>query len=91
LSPDVKDKISQAFEAKGAHCVHVDHRIRRLHHEGYCKNRLWSVLHYGLWRNVMDLQWEQDAWDAYQAVNRAFAQALMRSWRPGDHGIHYLT
>ncbi|MEO8450110.1 MAG: bifunctional alpha,alpha-trehalose-phosphate synthase (UDP-forming)/trehalose-phosphatase, partial [Gemmatimonadota bacterium] len=50
------------------------------YYDGYANGVLWPVLHY--LTNYLPLS--NDDWDAYEAVNRRFAEAVAAVYRPGD-------
>jgi trehalose 6-phosphate synthase/phosphatase len=52
---------------------------------GYCKERLWPLLHYHLWdRPLLDVHYEKALFSAFESVNRAFADVVMSVLEPGD-------
>jgi len=56
-----------------------DEGIDRFYH-GFCNKTLWPLFHY-----FPDLtRYEQDYWEEYQKVNRAFAEAVLKVLRPDD-------
>lgn len=82
-------QLSSLYADVSCHPVFLKPKEAKNHFEGYCKNRLWSILHYSMWRNLMDLAWEQEIYDDYVKVNREFAAKVVELWRPGDFGKFY--
>ncbi|WFD32405.1 hypothetical protein MSPP1_003451 [Malassezia sp. CBS 17886] len=65
--------------------VWLDYRTAHAHYEGYCKSTLWPLFHYLLWRDDCDRsKWDQYSWEAYVAVNQAFAERVVAEYRAGD-------
>jgi trehalose 6-phosphate synthase/phosphatase len=61
-----------------------------LYYEGFSNGVLWPLLHYQLDR----LPLEPVGWETYQQVNRAFADQVVASYKPGDfiwvHDYHLM-
>lgn len=76
--------------------VWLDHDTVHGHYDGYCKSTIWPLFHYLLWRDdARDRTvWDEFSWDAYVAVNAAFADRLHAEYRPGDivwvHDYHLM-
>ena len=60
------------------------------YYDGFANGILWPLLHYELDR----LPAEIEGWETYRAVNRIFAEAVVREYRPGDlvwiHDYHLM-
>ncbi len=56
----------------------------------YCNGLLWPVLH----GRIGDVPADEGDWESYQAMNRRFAEAVLRQLRPGDriwvHDYHLM-
>lgn len=50
------------------------------YYEGYANSTLWPLLHYMVERAKFSKDW----WQAYQRVNRKFAEAILEVAQPGD-------
>lgn len=86
FTDQLKTQLAALYSKVNSHPVFLKPKEAKNHFEGFCKNRLWSVLHYSMWRNLMDLAWEQEIYDDYAKVNREYAAKVMELWRPGDFG-----
>ncbi|KAJ3203722.1 threalose-6-phosphate phosphatase [Entophlyctis luteolus] len=75
------------------HPVFVPAQTASNHYEGYCKAVLWPLFHYMLWDSA-DANAQSRHWKDYVAVNRAFADAIIELYSPGDlvwvHDYHLL-
>ncbi|OAD77688.1 glycosyltransferase family 20 protein, partial [Phycomyces blakesleeanus NRRL 1555(-)] len=64
------------------------------HYEGYCKEVLWPLFHYVVWSDSTNGQAEKKNWADYVAVNRQFADTIIKTYRQGDticiHDYHLL-
>ncbi|KAJ1655826.1 Trehalose-6-P synthase/phosphatase complex subunit [Dispira simplex] len=54
------------------------------HYNQFCKQALWPMFHYILPEYPKSMGWEHEAWEACLAVNRKFAEAIVRVYREGD-------
>ncbi|OAQ30508.1 glycosyltransferase family 20 protein [Linnemannia elongata AG-77] len=54
------------------------------HYHQYCKQILWPIFHYVLPDNLRSKGYQEGSWKHYVAVNRAFADAIVESYRQGD-------
>ncbi|WFD35831.1 hypothetical protein MCUN1_002699 [Malassezia cuniculi] len=76
--------------------VWLDYNNARGHYDGYCKSTIWPLFHYLLWRDdARDRTvWDEFSWDAYVAVNSAFADRIAAEYKPGDivwvHDYHLM-
>ncbi|KAJ3062689.1 threalose-6-phosphate phosphatase [Podochytrium sp. JEL0797] len=71
--------------------VYLD-KVMATDHYAYCKTVLWPLFHYVLWDSALDVN--RNDWKHYQAVNKAFADAILEIYNPGDtiwiHDYHLL-
>jgi trehalose-6-phosphate synthase len=90
FSTELQNQLERQYE--GVQCVPIFLKPKEAknHLEGYCKNRLWNIIHYSLWRNVIDLSWEHEIYDDYTRVNKQFAAKIYETYRAGDTGIQQL-
>eukprot|EP01132_Coremiostelium_polycephalum_P002771 gene2771-3445_t len=74
---------SEAIKAHSPNFVPIflDSKLISNHYKGFCKNGLWSLLHYQL--NFVRL--ESEWWDSYVQVNQMFADKIAEIWKPGDY------
>lgn len=54
------------------------------HYNRYCKQILWPTFHYQIPDNPKFKSWENESWDHYIAVNKAFADAIVSQYKRGD-------
>ncbi|KAF9364013.1 hypothetical protein BGX34_002776 [Mortierella sp. NVP85] len=54
------------------------------HYHQFCKQILWPIFHYVLPDNLRSKTYEDGSWKHYVAVNRAFADAIVETYRQGD-------
>ena len=58
-----------------------------LHYNGFCNSVLWQLFHYvplNTESKLSETKTLQKQWEAYQAANNAFADAVMQVYQPGD-------
>ena len=87
FSPELQSQLERQYKDEQCVPVFLKPKEAKNHLEGYCKNRLWNVIHYSLWRNVIDLSWEHEIYDDYIQVNKQFAAKVYENYKPGDTGI----
>eukprot|EP00013_Stygamoeba_regulata_P004470 CAMPEP_0177637672 /NCGR_PEP_ID=MMETSP0447-20121125/5092_1 /TAXON_ID=0 /ORGANISM="Stygamoeba regulata, Strain BSH-02190019" /LENGTH=868 /DNA_ID=CAMNT_0019139607 /DNA_START=61 /DNA_END=2667 /DNA_ORIENTATION=+ len=89
LSAEEQVELTDRLRAQGVEPVWVPGPVRRAYYEGACKQVLWTVVHY-----LTSYHFDADAWASYEVVNRLFAEAVARLYRPGDliwvHDYHLL-
>ncbi|KAI8591418.1 glycosyltransferase family 20-domain-containing protein [Geranomyces variabilis] len=90
-----KSLVSELWDAKKCIPVLLDEKTAAGHYEGYCKTDLWPLFHYILWDFALDANPHgSKSWDDYEAVNRSFADAIIKAYKPGDliwiHDYHLL-
>ncbi|KAL1921421.1 uncharacterized protein VTP21DRAFT_11137 [Calcarisporiella thermophila] len=95
LYPHYKKSLQEQLWREGKIVpVFLEDKISAGHYEGYCKSVLWPLLHYLVWDTAMEAQDQSRHWDDYVAVNRQFAEAIKRIYKPGDiiwvHDYHLL-
>lgn len=88
LEPD--PTLKPQLEAMRLIHVHADADDLRRHYEGYSNGVLWPLFHYLLETVEFDLR----DFEAYERVNRAFADAIVEVYEPGDaiwvHDYHLM-
>ncbi|KAJ3035109.1 threalose-6-phosphate phosphatase [Rhizophlyctis rosea] len=74
--------------------VFLDDKKATGHYEGYCKDDLWPLFHYIQWDSSTTSANEAKYWQDYVDVNKAFADAIVEAYEPGDiiwiHDYHLL-
>lgn len=64
--------------------VFIEESVQRGHWEGYCRSCIWPLFHYVIWDNNIGNTNQTEDWSAYMEVNKAFCNAIMSIWQPGD-------
>lgn len=60
--------------------VHISDADVDAYYERFSNGLLWPLFHYMLGH----VSPESDGWETYERVNREFATAVVREWKPGD-------
>jgi len=60
--------------------IFLDPEDARLYYEGFSNETIWPVFHHF----AQYAQFDQQAWEAYERVNRRFAEAVIERLQPGD-------
>ncbi|KAI9007358.1 glycosyltransferase family 20-domain-containing protein [Gaertneriomyces semiglobifer] len=60
--------------------VFVSDELADMHYNGFSNSILWPLFHY----HPGEINFNEDHWDAYQEVNRAFADAVFNMVEDGD-------
>ncbi|KAK9456955.1 glycosyltransferase family 20-domain-containing protein [Dipodascopsis uninucleata] len=64
------------------------------HYTHYCKDILWPTFHYQIPDNPKSKAYEDHSWVHYHALNKAFADTVIKNYKPGDiiwvHDYHLL-
>ncbi|KAJ1548485.1 Trehalose-6-P synthase/phosphatase complex synthase subunit, partial [Cladochytrium tenue] len=60
--------------------VFISDKVADMHYNGFSNSILWPLFHY----QASDLNFIQEHWEAYQAANHAFAEALATTVQDGD-------
>lgn len=74
------DTLRDKLQSAGIHPVFLDQDELDGFYEGYSNSTLWPVLHYMVERAKFSREW----WDAYQQVNRKFAEVVIKLAEDGD-------
>ncbi|CAB52715.1 Alpha,alpha-trehalose-phosphate synthase [Schizosaccharomyces pombe] len=84
LSEKTKNAISGALLVKHQSLVvYTSDSNFEGHYNHYCRKILWPSLHYQH-NEIFSFFHEESNWDDYVAVNRAFADALIKNYKTGD-------
>jgi trehalose 6-phosphate synthase/phosphatase len=77
---DQRAALERTLAERGIAPVHLSRdQVDRFYH-GFANRVLWPLFHYLIDRVPVDA----GGWDAYRAANEAFADAVVREYRPGD-------
>lgn len=71
LNDDERAEITTELQKQGCYPVFLTAKEIELYYEGYANDTLWPLFHY--FQNVA--QYSEGYWDAYQTVNKKFADA----------------
>ncbi|MGO3702167.1 MAG: bifunctional alpha,alpha-trehalose-phosphate synthase (UDP-forming)/trehalose-phosphatase [Candidatus Saccharimonadales bacterium] len=72
LTDDERTEITEELAKQGCVPVFLSAKEVELYYEGYANDTLWPLFHY--FQNVA--QYSEDYWQAYQAVNKKFAETV---------------
>ncbi|KAI7851898.1 glycosyltransferase family 20-domain-containing protein [Circinella umbellata] len=54
------------------------------HYNRYCKQVLWPYFHYVVQDDLQNMMYQDDAWNAYVALNQRFADVIVENYQEGD-------
>lgn len=81
LGDDARTRLDGELLSRGLASVHLSPADVEGFYEGFSNGVLWPLFHYQIERVNMDA-WRD--WEAYERVNRQFAEAIAGQWREGD-------
>jgi trehalose 6-phosphate synthase/phosphatase len=81
LSEEMCAQLDAELLARGLVSVHLTAADVLGFYEGFSNGVLWPLFHYQIERVNMDA-WRD--WEAYESVNRQFAEAVAAQWQEGD-------
>lgn len=81
LSDGMREQLDRELLDRGLVSVHLSAAEVQGFYEGFSNGVLWPLFHYKIDRVNMDA-WRD--WEAYESVNRKFAEAIVAQWREGD-------
>jgi trehalose 6-phosphate synthase/phosphatase len=81
LTEEALARLDGELLARGLASVHLSAADVEGFYEGFSNGVLWPLFHYMIDRVNMDA-WRD--WEAYERVNRQFAEAVAAQWREGD-------
>lgn len=81
LEGDVRERLDEELLGRGMVSVHLSAADVQGFYEGFSNGVLWPLFHYQIERVNMDA-WRD--WEAYESVNRQFAEAIVEHYREGD-------
>lgn len=89
-SDEEKESIRHHLQALDFHPVFLSQEQILNYYEGYCNSTLWPLCHYF----YAFMKYDKAYWEAYQQVNRIFADAIAALAEPGDviwvHDYHLM-
>ncbi|TPX70354.1 alpha,alpha-trehalose-phosphate synthase (UDP-forming) [Spizellomyces sp. 'palustris'] len=81
VTRDQQDSMKkQLIEQHSCVPVFVSDELADMHYNGFSNSILWPLFHY----HPGEINFNEDHWDAYQGVNRAFADAVADMVEDGD-------
>ncbi|PVU88595.1 hypothetical protein BB561_005766 [Smittium simulii] len=85
-----RTKLSDLLEQNSCVPVFIDSKIADLHYNGFSNSVLWPLFHY----HPMEMNYQDQAWDAYQLANESFANVILNIAKEGDiiwiHDYHLM-
>ncbi|MEO6788092.1 MAG: bifunctional alpha,alpha-trehalose-phosphate synthase (UDP-forming)/trehalose-phosphatase [Chthoniobacteraceae bacterium] len=81
LSKEAVERLDREMLATGTVPVHLSAAEVESFYEGFSNGVLWPLFHYMVDRVNTDA-WRD--WEAYQTVNKKFAEVIVSHWREGD-------
>ena len=95
LSENKKNEIHEKLENEyDALTTYVSDKDFNGHYSHYCKTILWPIFHYQVPDHPKSKAYEDHSWQYYKAVNQAFADKVVASYKSGDiiwvHDYHLL-
>ena len=97
--PELDDQVNEwedieelRRELKALRCIPIfpEKETYNNYFHGFCRNTLWPLFHY-FTQNVL---YDDNLWDAYKSINKAYADQILKLARPGDilwiHDYHLL-
>lgn len=90
LTPAQAHELDRSLKQSRNIPVYLDYLEQDQYYRGFANGVLWPLFHYLLDKVPLETQ----EFDAYQAVNRQFADIVVRSYQPGDliwiHDYHLM-
>ncbi len=80
LEADVRDRLLDQLRERGLVPVLLDSEEVKRFYEGFSNAVLWPIFHYQPYALPLEVR----DFDAYEAVNERFADAVAAEWQPGD-------
>ena len=88
---EIHEKLENEYDALVTYISDADFTGHYVH---YCKTILWPIFHYQVPDHPKSKAYEDHSWKFYKAVNRAFADSVIASYKQGDviwiHDYHLL-
>ncbi len=81
LAEEARNRLDQELLAQDLAPVHLSAADVQGFYEGFSNGVLWPLFHYQIERVNTDA-WRD--WEAYESVNRQFAEAVAAHWQEGD-------
>ncbi|KAJ5862008.1 hypothetical protein N7455_006076 [Penicillium solitum] len=84
-----RESVDKALAKENAAVVYLNGGLAQSHYNGFSNGILWPTLHY-----QSEVSFDNDTWDAYQRVNKIFADRISEEAADGDliwvHDYHLL-
>jgi len=80
LSSDEMDQINEKLKDENCLAVHLTKEEINLYYEGFSNNVIWPLFHYF----NQYIEYNSEYWEAYQRVNRIFAEKALEILEEGD-------
>jgi trehalose 6-phosphate synthase/phosphatase len=80
ITPQEKRKISTQLAEQNWHPVFLSAKDIRNYYDGFCNKTIWPLFHYFPLHTV----YEDRYWQAYERVNKAFCDAVLKIAEPDD-------
>ncbi|KZN87850.1 Alpha,alpha-trehalose-phosphate synthase [Penicillium chrysogenum] len=84
-----RESVDKALAKENAAAVYLDENLAQSHYNGFSNGVLWPTLHY-----QSEVSFDNETWDAYQRVNKIFADQISEEAADGDliwvHDYHLL-
>lgn len=91
VKDDIHDRLLNEYQAEP---VYVADKDFQGHYSHFCKTILWPVFHYQIPDHPKSKAYADHSWGFYKAVNDAFANQVVASYKKGDiiwiHDYHLL-
>lgn len=88
---DIQQRLENEYESLAVYISDTDFSG---HYHQFCKTILWPVFHYQIPDHPKSKAYEDHSWTYYKAVNQAFADKVIASYKQGDtvwvHDYHLL-
>ncbi|CAI7656075.1 unnamed protein product, partial [Penicillium palitans] len=74
-----RESVDKALAKESAAAVYLDEGLAHSHYNGFSNGVLWPTLHY-----QSEVSFDSETWDAYQRVNKIFADRISEEAADGD-------
>ena len=81
VSEHQKQEITDKLKKENCHSVFLSTKDVRNFYYGFCNKTIWPLFHYF----PLYTAYEDQYWQAYRNVNKAFCEAIIKIAKPGDY------
>ncbi|MGB2809757.1 MAG: bifunctional alpha,alpha-trehalose-phosphate synthase (UDP-forming)/trehalose-phosphatase [Sedimentisphaerales bacterium] len=81
VSEQQKQEITDKLKKENCHSVFLSTKDVRNFYYGFCNKTIWPLFHYF----PLYAAYEDQYWQAYRNVNKAFCEAIIKIAKPGDY------